>query len=135
VCTGFNRHNIGPSEGLLMVDATNQVTTIFPGYSKILVSPNIEVPQKFRDSVVSIANGNELGDRWIGVRVQVESRIFSTSFAPSLGSTQPHIQWAPGGFYPEVKRQERESDRSPPASAEDKKTWIYTSTPAFVFMA
>jgi hypothetical protein len=34
-----------------------------------------------------------------------------------------------------VKRPGREADHSPPTSAEVKKTWIYTSTPPYVFMA
>jgi hypothetical protein len=33
------------------------------------------------------------------------------------------------GSFPEVKRQEREADHSPPTSAEVKKIWTYTSTP------
>jgi hypothetical protein len=36
---------------------------------------------------------------------------------------------------PGVKRQGRETDHSPPTSAEVKKMWIYTSTPPYVFMA
>jgi hypothetical protein len=39
-----------------------------------------------------------------------------------------------GGSFPGVKRQERESDNSPPASAEVKKIWIYTSTPPYAFI-
>jgi hypothetical protein len=42
----------------------------------------------------------------------------------ALGSTQPSIQWVP-----RVKRPEPEVDHSPPASAEVKNMWIYTSTP------
>jgi hypothetical protein len=34
-----------------------------------------------------------------------------------------------------VKRQGREADHSPPASAEVKKMWIYTSTPPYTFTA
>jgi hypothetical protein len=34
-----------------------------------------------------------------------------------------------------VKRPGREADHSPPASAEVKKTWVYTFTPPYVFMA
>jgi hypothetical protein len=34
-----------------------------------------------------------------------------------------------------VKRSDREADRLPLTSAEIKKTWIYTSTPPYVFMA
>jgi hypothetical protein len=40
-----------------------------------------------------------------------------------------------GGSFPGVKRPGREADHSTPASAEVKKTWIYTSTPLYVFMA
>jgi hypothetical protein len=46
--------------------------------------------------------------------------LFSTSFRPVLGPTQPHIQWVPGVLLQRVKRQEREADHSPPTSAEVK---------------
>jgi hypothetical protein len=39
------------------------------------------------------------------------------------------IQWVPGVLPPGVKRPGSEADHSPPASAEVKKIWIYTSTP------
>jgi hypothetical protein len=47
----------------------------------------------------------------------------------ALGSTQPPIRCAPWVLFPGIKRQGREADRSPPTSAEVKKTWLYTSTP------
>jgi hypothetical protein len=87
------------------------------------------------DSVVGIATGYGLDDRGVGYRVPVESRIFSASSRPALGPTQPPIQWVPGALSPGVKRLEREADHSPPASAEVKKIWIYTSTPPYAFMA
>jgi hypothetical protein len=34
-----------------------------------------------------------------------------------------------------VKRPGREADYSPPTDAEVKKTWVYISTPPYVFMA
>jgi hypothetical protein len=74
-----------------------------------------------RDSVVGIATGYGLDDRGVGVRVPLASRIFSTLSRPALGSTQPPVQWVPGALSPGVKRQERESDHSPPANAEVKK--------------
>jgi hypothetical protein len=37
------------------------------------------------------------------------------------------------GSSPGVERQRRETDHSPPASAEVKKMWIYTTTPPYVF--
>jgi hypothetical protein len=40
-----------------------------------------------------------------------------------------------GSFTRGVKRLEREADQSSPISAEVKKTWIYTSTPPYAFMA
>jgi hypothetical protein len=60
---------------------------------------------------------------------RVKIFLFSTASRPVLGPTQPPIQWVPGAVPPGVKRQGREADRSPPTSAEVKKTWIYTSTP------
>jgi hypothetical protein len=66
---------------------------------------------------------------------RVKNFLFSTSSRPALGPTQPPIQWVPVVFSPGVKRPGREADYSPPTSAEVKKTWIYTSTPLYVFMA
>jgi hypothetical protein len=40
-----------------------------------------------------------------------------------------------GVIFPGVKRPRREADHSPPTSAGVKNTWIYTSTPPYVFMA
>jgi hypothetical protein len=52
----------------------------------------------------------------------------------ALGSTQPPIQQVPGALSPGAKRPGREVDRSPPASAEVKKMFTYTSTPLYAFM-
>jgi hypothetical protein len=86
-----------------------------------------------RDGAVGIATGHGLDDRGVGVGVPVGSRIenflFSTSSRPALGPTQPPIQWVLG-----VKRPGRETDHSPPAKAEDKKTWVYSSTSPYAFM-
>jgi hypothetical protein len=40
-----------------------------------------------------------------------------------------------GSTFPGVKRPAREADHSPPTSADVKKTWVYTSTPTYIFMA
>jgi hypothetical protein len=37
------------------------------------------------------------------------------------------------GSSPEIERPGLEADHSPPTSAEAKNTWIYTSTPPYVF--
>jgi hypothetical protein len=39
------------------------------------------------------------------------------------------------GSFPKVKRPGRGTDHSPPASAEFKKTWVYTFTFLYVFRA
>jgi hypothetical protein len=39
------------------------------------------------------------------------------------------------GSLPGVERPGHEADHSPPTSAEVKKTWIYTFTPQYAFMA
>jgi hypothetical protein len=56
------------------------------------------------------------------------------SSRPVLKATQPPIQWVPSTLSSGVKRPGREADHSPPASVEVKKTWLYTSTPPYVFM-
>jgi hypothetical protein len=65
----------------------------------------------------------------------VKNFPLSTPSKLALGTTQTHIQWAPGALPTGVKRPGREADHSPPTSAEITKMWIYTSTPAYVFMA
>jgi hypothetical protein len=87
-----------------------------------------------RDSVVCISTGYVLDDRMIGVRVPIVSRIFSTSSRPAQGPTQPPIQWVPGALSPEVNWSGREANHSPPATADVKQMWLYTSTPPYAFM-
>jgi hypothetical protein len=55
---------------------------------------------------------------------------FSTASRRALGSIQPPIHWVPG-----VNRPGREADHSSPTSTEVKKTYFYTTTPPYVFMA
>jgi hypothetical protein len=47
----------------------------------------------------------------------------------ALVSSQPPNQRLLGALSSGIKRQGREADHSPPASAEIKEIWIYTSTP------
>jgi hypothetical protein len=65
---------------------------------------------------------------------RVKNFLFSMSSRPALGSTQPPIQCVPGAFTG-GKAVGREADHSPPANAEVKKIWIYTSTPPYTFVA
>jgi hypothetical protein len=81
-----------------------------------------------------------LGTGWTTEVSEFESRQgqnFSLFHIVETGSepTQPPIQCVPGTLSPGVKRQGREADYSPPASAEAKKMWIYTSTPRYAFVA
>jgi hypothetical protein len=83
-----------------------------------------------RDSVVSIATGYGLDDRWVGFRVPVGSRISSSPRRPDqLWDSSNLMKWVSGPLSPGVKRLGRETDHSAAASAEVKKMWIYTSTP------
>jgi hypothetical protein len=61
--------------------------------------------------------------------------LFITVSRTDLGPTQPPIQWVPEALFVGVKRLERETDHSPPSSAEVKNALSYTSTPQHVFMA
>jgi hypothetical protein len=82
-------------------------------------------------SVVGIETGYRLDNRGVGVRVQVGSRIFFSPRRPDRLWGQPSFlsKRVLGAISPEVKRPGREPDHSPPASAEVKKIWAYTSTP------
>jgi hypothetical protein len=86
---------------------------------------------------VGIATGYRLNDRGgqSSSPGRVKNFLFSTASRPALGLTHPPIQWVPAALSPGVKRQGREADYSPPTSAEVKKTWIYTLTPPYVFVA
>jgi hypothetical protein len=79
-----------------------------------------------RDGAVGNATGYRLDDRGVRVQLPVASRIFFTLSRTSVRPTQLPIQ---------SKQSGREADHSPPTSAEVKKTWIYTSTPPYVFMS
>jgi hypothetical protein len=103
---------------------------------RVLLSIVTGVWYRSRDSAVGIASVYGLNDPGVGIRVPVEARIFSSrSSRPVLGPTQPPVQWVPGALSPGKKLPGREADHSPPTSADVKKTWIYTSTSPYVFMA
>jgi hypothetical protein len=90
-------------------------------------------------SVVGTATAYGLDDRGVGVRVPVVKNFhFSISSRPDLGSIQPPVQWVQGALFSRgggVKWQGRKVDHSTPTSAEIKKTWTYTSTTPYIFMA
>jgi hypothetical protein len=74
---------------------------------------------------------------WSGVRIPAGVGNFSlpTASRPALGPTHPPIQWVLGALSPGVKRPGRESDHSPPTSAEVKE-WVelylyFHNTPAW----
>jgi hypothetical protein len=88
-----------------------------------------------RHSSVCIATGYGLDDRGVGVRVPVESRIFSPQSSLDRLWGPPNL--LSNGYrrlFPSVNHPGREADHSPPASAEVKKIWIYTPIPPYVFI-
>jgi hypothetical protein len=76
------------------------------------------------DSGAGIAQWYTSGVRtgWWGFESRQELRIFlfTTASRPALGATPPHIQWVSGALSLGVKRPGRETDHSPPSSAEVK---------------
>jgi hypothetical protein len=63
-------------------------------------------------------------------------RLFSPLYVVQTGSganptSYPMVTW---GSFPGVKRPGREADHLPPTSAEVNNTWIYTSTPPYIFV-
>jgi hypothetical protein len=57
----------------------------------------------------------------------VKNFLFSTSFRPALGPTQPLIQWVLVALSPGVKQLGHEADHSPPTNAEVKKIYIHST--------
>jgi hypothetical protein len=55
--------------------------------------------------------------------------LLATTPRQAQGATQPPIQWVLGALTPGIKGPGREVDHLPPASAEVKNGWSYTSTP------
>jgi hypothetical protein len=83
-----------------------------------------------RDSAVGTANGYGLDDQGIGGRVPVGARIFFLHVSMGSRAHPASYPMSTGDSFPGGK-----ADHSLPTSAEVKKTWIYTSTPPYVFMA
>jgi hypothetical protein len=52
----------------------------------------------------------------------------------SSGAHPASCPMGTGGSFPGGKAARREAEHSPPASAEVKKVWIYTSAPPYTFM-
>jgi len=52
--------------------------------------------------------------------LRVEIFLFTTVSGPALGPTQHPIEWVPGALCLGIKRPARETDHSPPPSAEVK---------------
>jgi hypothetical protein len=76
-------------------------------------------------SSVGIALGYRLDHRSSRIRFPrgLGIFLFTTASRTALGPTKPPIQWVPGALSLRVKRPVRESDRSPPSSAEVKE-WV-----------
>jgi hypothetical protein len=77
---------------------------------------------------------------WVAERLEFKSLqlkdfLLSTLSRQVLEPTQPPLEWVPGVLSVGLKRLGCEAHHSPPASAEVENTWIYVSTPPYVFMA
>jgi hypothetical protein len=84
-----------------------------------------------RDSAVGIATGDwlEFESRY----VKEFSLLYVVQTGP--GAHPASYPMGIGALSLGVKRSGREADHSLPTGAEVEKTWIYTATPTYVFMA
>jgi hypothetical protein len=72
-----------------------------------------------RDITIGIATGYELNGRG-SIPSRGKIFLFYVASRPTLGPTQPPIQWVPRAGFPWIKRPGRKADHSPPSSAEVK---------------
>jgi hypothetical protein len=79
-----------------------------------------------------IATGYGLDDRGFGFQIPIRVKNFLNVVQAGSGAHQASYLMGTEGFFPGVKRPERETDHSPPTSAEVRKMWIYTSAPPYV---
>jgi hypothetical protein len=86
------------------------------------------------DSAVSIATGFRLGDWGQSSCPRRVTNFFHVAQTGS-GALPASYPVGIGGSFQEVDRPGCEADLSSPSSAEVKKTWIYTSTAPYAFMA
>jgi hypothetical protein len=88
-------------------------------------------------SAVGIATGCGLDDQGVRIRIPAGTRIFSSPCRPDRLWDLPSLPCDEyrGFSHLGVKRLGREADHSSPTCAKVKKTWIYTSTLPYVFMA
>jgi hypothetical protein len=107
----------------------------FPGLFIFNVPTRQDKRAEIVQSVQRLATGWTTEE--VGVRVPVRTRIFSSPPHPDRFWGPPNLlsNGYRGLFFRGVKQPGREAEHSPPASAEVKKMWIYTSTPPYSFMA
>jgi hypothetical protein len=86
------------------------------------------------DRVVSIATGYRLDDGSEFESRQGQEFSLLQVVQTSPGAHPASYPMIPGALSPGVERPGHKADHSPPASAEVKKMWLYTSTPPYAFM-
>jgi hypothetical protein len=75
----------------------------------------------FNNVYMWYSDGLQAGRPGHDSRERQEISLFSTASRPALGPTKPPVRLVSGTLSPEVKEPGRESDHSPPSSAEVNK--------------
>jgi hypothetical protein len=118
--------------GSLLSNALAIHFTIFINFEPLTQNRTSDIYPILLPIAVGIATSYGLDDRGFGVRVSVRS---SSRPDRLWGPPSPApIQWVPGLFFRGWSGRGVKAD-SFLTSAEVKKTWIYTSTPPYLFMA
>jgi hypothetical protein len=71
---------------------------------------------------------------WQGHRGADLFLLLATASRQALEPTNPSPQWVPGVLFEGLKGPVRETDHTPPSSAEFKNAWSCTSTLPYIFM-
>jgi hypothetical protein len=101
-------------------------------WTLLIFNSSVFIPLGGPHSSVSIVTRLQIG--WPEFSSQQENFLLAARSRLALGPTQPLIQWVPGALSPGIKWIQHETDHSPPANAEVKNEWSYSSSQPHIFM-
>jgi hypothetical protein len=106
-----------------------------PGQSQPAFRKNISAPSSGSNSKPRRKLATGWRTEWSEFDSRYGQKLSLLHVVQTGSGAHPAYLMGNGGSFPGVKRPGREADHSPPTSAEVKNTWLYTSTPPYVYIS